>query len=86
MPCWCYAYSAALAPEVDSEVTRLLQNNKFSLIIDESNDRGQNKQLVLLASVYDPDREQVSSKFIDMPVCNIGTGANIFDTIDKVFR
>lgn len=75
-----------LAPEADTQVTELLQRNKFSLMIDESNDRGQNKQLVILARVYDKEVEKVVTKFIDMPVCNLGTGLNIFNTIDKVFE
>lgn len=75
-----------LAPEADTQVTELLQVNKFSLMIDESNDRGQNKQLVILARVYDKEVEKVVTKFIDMPVCNLGTGLNIFNTIDKVFE
>ena len=74
-----------LAPEADTQVTELLQMNNFSLMIDESNDRGQNKQLVILARVYDKEVEKVVTKFIDMPVCNLGTGLNIFNTIDKVF-
>lgn len=55
-------------------------------MIDESNDRGHNKQLVLLARLYDLEEKAVATKFIDMPICNNGTGENIFQTINRVFR
>lgn len=55
-------------------------------MLDESNDRGDNKQLVILARVYDVKLSSVKTKFIDMPICNSGTGQNLFDTVDQVFR
>lgn len=75
----------ALAPHEDQYVTELLQKQPFGLMLDESSDRGTNKQLVILARVYDPSQKKVQSKFIDMPICNVGTGENLFNTVDKVF-
>lgn len=75
----------ALAVEEDSKTTALLQAERFGLMLDESNDRGCNKQLVILARVFDPEVRKVVTKFIDMPICNQGTGQNLFDTVDKVF-
>lgn len=79
-------FTEALAPEEDSQVTYMLQNGKFGLMLDESNDNRCNKQLVILARVFDPKVDDVKTKFVDMPICNSGTGQNLFDTVDKVFR
>lgn len=65
-------------------MTHLLQKNRFGLMLDESNDRGTNKQLVILARVFDGEFG-VKTKFVDMPICNEGTASNLFKTIDKVF-
>lgn len=54
--------------------------------MDESNDRGNDKLLVILARVYDDETSRVETKFLDMPVCNSGTAENMFNAIDKVLR
>ena len=52
---------------------------------DESNDRCEDKNFVLLGRLYDEHFCDVKTRFIDMPICNIGTGQNLFDTINNSF-
>ena len=72
----------ALAPRLDANIVKLCQNNQFSLLTDESNDRGSEKTLVILVKVFDPDIARAVTRFVDIPVCNISTAANI----SAVFR
>ena len=67
----------ALAPRLDANVVKLCQNNRFSLLIDESNEQGGEKTLV---KVFDPEIATAVTRFVDIPVCNIGTGAHIFSS------
>ena len=76
----------ALAPRVDDNVVKLCQSHRFSLLTDESNDQGGEKTLAILVKVYDPEIARAVTRFVDIPICNIGTGENIFQTIDKCFR
>jgi len=55
-------------------------------MMDESNDRGDDKMLVILARTYDCKMEKAVTRLIDMPVCNVGTAAHIFETVDAVLR
>lgn len=79
-------FPEALAPRCEQAVTSLLKTQPFGLLLDESNDRGCNKELVILARVHDPSDDTVCTKFVDMPVCNEGTGQNLFDTVNRVFQ
>ena len=45
----------ALAPRLDANVVQLCQNNKFSLLTDESNDQGGGKKMVILVKVFNPE-------------------------------
>lgn len=72
----------SLAPSLHQEVVEHLKNNPFSLAIDESNDRNCDKSLAILVR-YFTDRSRTS--FLAMPICNIGTAANIFEHIQQVF-
>ncbi|WAR19965.1 hypothetical protein MAR_001803, partial [Mya arenaria] len=67
----------ALAPVADTKVTRLCRNNKFSIMMDESNDQSDSKCVAILVRVYDSAVLKVMTYFLSMPVCNIGTGANL---------
>jgi len=75
----------ALAPSFDDEVTKLCQNEKFSVMIDESNDQGDNKSMAVLVRVYDQTIQRVSTKFLGLPTCNIATAENLFQAINQVF-
>ena len=66
------------------KVTNLCESRKFGLLCDETTDRGTEKQLVILARVFDDG--DVSTRFIDMPTCNLSTAQHLFDALDKSLR
>ena len=49
----------------------------FSIMLDESNDKI-DKSCIILVRVLDPEVGNVCTRFLDMPVVNIGTAQNIF--------
>ena len=49
----------------------------FSLLMDESNDKT-DKSCIILVRVLDPGIGEVRTRFLDMPVVNIGTANNLF--------
>ena len=67
----------ALAPRLDAKVVQLCQSHKFSLLTDESNDQGGEKTLAILVKVFDPEIARAVTQFVDIPICNIGTGAYV---------
>lgn len=78
-------FLGAIAPELDKDVILTCQTQPFGLLIDESNTMDKNKDLVILARVYDNTLEVVT-KFIDLPVCNIGTADSIFAKLESSLR
>jgi hypothetical protein len=75
-----------VGPELDDHVSHFCKNWKFSIMVDESNDQGDNNFLAILLKIFDPQIQCVTTKFLSMPVCNIGTEENLFNAIDSVFR
>ncbi len=69
----------ALAPHFHAKV---LQNmsNPYSMMIDESNDK-ENKSCIILVRVLDAEVGNVKTRFLDMPIVNIGTASNIFSAL-----
>ncbi len=69
----------ALAPHFHAKV---LQNmsNPYSIMIDESNDK-ENKSCIILVRVLDAEVGNVKTRFLDMPIVNIGTASNIFSAL-----
>ncbi|XP_063431187.1 uncharacterized protein LOC134713842 [Mytilus trossulus] len=59
----------SLAPTLHQEVVRDLQTKPFSMAIDESNDRNCDKSLAILVRYF---TDQATTKFLAMPICNIG--------------
>ncbi len=74
----------ALGPLYDSQVTLLCKENPFSVMMDESNDSGDEKCVAILVRVFDSDIHRVTTKFLAMPICNIGTGENLFNCLQEV--
>ena len=74
----------AVAPAQDERVTKLCQTEKFSIMVDESNDHSDNKAMTVLVRVLDRDVKRISTRFLDLPICNIGTGANLFNCLNEV--
>ena len=72
----------ALAPKLHQEVVEKCRSSPFSLSIDESNDRNCEKSLAILVRYF---TDQATTRFLAMPVCNIGTSQNIFEHLQEVF-
>ncbi|KAG1693352.1 Zinc finger BED domain-containing protein 5 [Nymphon striatum] len=75
----------ALAPNFDRHVEVMCREQKFSVMIDESNDQGGDKMLAVLVRVYNTTVHRVTTLFLGMPVCNIGTSENIFNCLKQLF-
>ena len=69
----------ALAPHF---LKKTIQNmvNHFSILMDESNDKN-DKSCIILVRVFDSELGDTRTRFLDMPVVNIGTAQNIFDAL-----
>ncbi len=66
----------ALSPYFHAKV---LQNtsNPYSIMIDESNSK-EDKSCIILVRVLDVKIGNVKTRFLDMPIVNVGTASNIF--------
>lgn len=53
-------------------------------MIDETTDRKTDKQLVILARAFQDD--DVSTRFLGMPVCNLSTAEDLFKAVDSCLR
>ena len=71
----------ALAPHFHAKTVSNL-SNPFSILLDESNDRV-DKSCIILVKLLDPQVGNVCTRFLDMPVVNIGTAQNIFDALKE---
>ena len=58
-----YIVKKALAPSFDKTVTDMCQKQKFSLMIDESNDQGDNKTMTVLIRIFDTILQRVTTKY-----------------------
>ena len=54
----------------------------FSILIDESNDKV-DKPCIILVKLLEPELGNVCTRFLDMPVVNIGTAVNIFRALKE---
>ena len=75
----------AIAPSFDKKVSTACREEKFSVMIDESNDQGGEKSMAILIRVADRQIRQISTRFLAMPIVNIGTGENLFNALNEVF-
>ena len=57
-------------------------SNPFSFLMDESNDK-QDKSCIILVRVLDAKLGNVKTRFLDMPVVNIGTAENLFSALKE---
>lgn len=65
-------------------VVQLCREKPFGLLCDESTTRGTEKEFVTLVRIF--EEESVVTKFLAMPVVNIGTAANLFESLNAVLR
>ena len=68
----------ALAPHYLQRT--LLDMSNVSILMDESNDKTEHS-CIILVRVIDLDVGDVHTRFLDMPVVNIGTAQNLFATL-----
>ena len=52
----------------------------FSIMMDESNDKI-DKSCIILVRVFESGLGDTCTRFLDMPIVNIGTAQNLFDTL-----
>ena len=70
----------ALAPYFTKKLRQALIDHPFSIMIDESNDK-RNKSCIILVRVLDPDIGDIRTRFLDMPIVNVGTANNLFSAL-----
>ena len=58
----------------------------FGLLCDGGTDDGGDKDFVILVRVFDEGASCSLKKFPALPTCNIGTGENMFATIEACLR
>jgi len=61
----------AIAPSLYDEVIKNCQENAFSILCDESTDRGTDKCFAIMVRVLDVATYSVKTRFLEMPVVNI---------------
>ncbi|XP_013858856.1 uncharacterized protein LOC106514241 [Austrofundulus limnaeus] len=76
----------AIAAELDDELAKTCRSQPFSLMCDESNNRKTDKQFVILARLYDEATLQVATRFMEMPVCNVGNAENLYEKLSEALR
>ena len=69
----------ALAPYFLNKVVKNLAN-QYSILIDESNDKN-DKSCIILVRMFDPEVGDVRTRFLDMPIVNIGSAVNLFSAL-----
>ncbi|KAI0211424.1 hypothetical protein LSAT2_003748, partial [Lamellibrachia satsuma] len=52
-------------------------------MLDESNKRNNDKGCAILLRMVNPESGLVQNRFLDMPICNKATGANLFAAVDE---
>ena len=70
-----------LAPHFHAKTVSNLYT-PFSILIDESNDKV-DKSCIILVKLLEPELGNVCTRFLDMPVVNIGTAVNIFRALKE---
>lgn len=71
----------ALAPHhTETMLDNLKKSGPYSVMMDESNDKT-NKSCIILIKILDHEIGDVRTKFLDMPIVNIGNARNPFDAL-----
>ncbi|XP_033105097.1 uncharacterized protein LOC117107512, partial [Anneissia japonica] len=75
----------ALEPESSKAMFSCIKDQRqpFALMIDESNDILCDKECAMLVRFFSESSGKVCVGFLDMPVCNVGTGARIFECVNE---
>ena len=72
-------------PNLEKTLVDRCKTQPFTILCDESNDRGYDKLFAILVRVVEESRS-VKTRFLDMPVVNVGTGAKLYAALDKCLR
>uniref|UniRef100_H3AVF6 HAT C-terminal dimerisation domain-containing protein n=1 Tax=Latimeria chalumnae TaxID=7897 RepID=H3AVF6_LATCH len=77
-----------IAKNFQCGLTQLLANlsNGLSLIVDESTDRDDDKQLGMIVKYYDENQLRVETKFYRLRVVNSATDENLFKALEDAFE
>ena len=73
--------SLKLAPDFFKKVEDQCKNQPFSILVDESNDRGTQKCLAVMVRIF--EGESVITRFLDMPIVNIANADTLFDALSE---
>ncbi|XP_077056086.1 uncharacterized protein LOC143707244 [Siphateles boraxobius] len=76
----------AIAAELEDELAKTCRYQPFSLMCDESNNRKTHKEFVILTRLYDEATLQVSTRFLEMPICNVGNAENLYEKLSEALR
>lgn len=76
----------AIAPDLHKTLIERCRRQFFTILCDESNDRGTDKCFAILVRIFEEESMSVKTRFLDMPIVNIGTGANLYMALDKCLR
>lgn len=68
--------TGALNPYFSKPVIMACQSSPFSILCDEGTDHD-DKNFAILVRVWDDQLGKPATRFLDMPVCNIGTADNL---------
>lgn len=68
-----------LAPHFLEQTTTSMKN-PFSILMDESNDKT-DKSCIILVRILDSAVGDIRTRFLDMPIVNIGTASNLFTAL-----
>ena len=80
-----HVINSAVAPSFDAKLTVACKEEKFSIMVDESNDQGGEKTMAILVRIADRSLRRITTRFLAMPIVNIGTGENLFNALNEVF-
>nr|XP_034963326.1 uncharacterized protein LOC118081165 isoform X1 [Zootoca vivipara] len=75
-----------IAAELDDELPKACQSQPFSLMCDKSNNRKAGKEFVTMARLYDEANLQVATRFLEMPICNVGNAENLYEKLNEALR
>ena len=73
--------NGALQPHFAKPVEKLCQENPFSVLCGEGSDTD-DKNFAILVRLWDENVGKPVTRFLDMPICNIGTADKLFEAID----
>lgn len=75
----------ALSSHFMDPVVDLCRHNPFAILCDEGNDN-EDKNFAILVNLWDQNLRKPVTHFLDMPVCNTGTGEKLFNLIDESLK